>query len=607
MKHSKFITWLSAAFLGISFAAFSPSAAASAESENGFVYSCDTDTKEATITGYEGSASDVKIPDRINGYKVTAIGEKAFSNKRITSVDIPATVRTINNKAFAFCRYMTSADIEGAARIDELAFAGCSSLTDLSFSDDVPYIGVGAFLECTALDSVTIPAGVTVVDQLAFNSCSSLTSLTVLGDTALNANSFRDCISLSEVQLSDDSRTVRRHGFEAFYNCPSLYKVNGADALQYKTDENGIQYPVINPAIKTAVTNHFCRSIKVGFVDDYCTKLCKYIVKTETGYDSEHPETNWMNDGLKARQLHNWLIRHCEFEDSKNGESNSDSENQIASSVFLSYALNVRGNGVGESVCAGYARAYTMLLATAGIESYYIQNDQRGWNIVKIGDKFYHTDVPSDEGGNSGIRYSSFLKSTLRPKSNAKQYILEEHTLLTTYKNDISDIIENCTESYKDENGDGILDYDFDLDGKSFQYDFIDDLNAYQGLLRFAFGSLSSTDQINDRMAEVFGYLCKYNMDFWTYLDYSCPKPQTVRAGGTAEFRVTLFGDDLTYQWQYYNKNSGAWENAPYNGATGATLYVPANSTTDKMEFKCFVYNKNQNYIYSYPVMLKVV
>ena len=70
---------------------------------------------------------------------------------------------------------------------------------------------------------------------------------------------------------------------------------------------------------------------------------------------------------------------------------------------------------------------------------------------------------------------------------------------------------------------------------------------------------------------------------------------------------MTLFGDDLTYQWQYYNKNSGAWENAPYNGATGATLYVPANSTTDKMEFKCFVYNKNQNYIYSYPVMLKVV
>ncbi|EWM53218.1 leucine-rich repeat domain-containing protein [Ruminococcus flavefaciens] len=568
MKHSKFITWLSAALLGISSAAFSSGMTAKAAEkytctkDKTLFYYYNTETHEARIDRYKGSETELTIPSNIDGYTVTSIGPSAFSGSAVTKVSIPDTVTIICGSAF----------------------------------------------KNSSLTSVTIPASVTKVLQDAFSGCTSLTSLTVLGATELQARSFKDCKELSEVQLSDDSRTSRSYKNEAFDNCPNLHTVNGVTALNYKTDSNGIKYPFIDPSIETTIRNHFSRSVNVGFVNDYCTDLCEYILRTETSYDPEHPENDWMNDALKARQLHDWLIRHCEYEDGDDGETPNDNENHVASSVFLSYAVNTRGAGVGETVCDGFAKAYTMLLSKAGIESYYIGHDIHVWNLVKIDGKFYHVDVTDDNFKNwtdQKTRYWSFLKKSLN--GGASQINNTDHPLLMVYKNNITNEIENCPEDYPDNNNDGILDYDFDLDGKSFQYDFVDDLNAYQGLLRFAYGSLSSTDQINDRMADVLYNLNKARKGYWDYFNTSAPVSQTVRAGGTAEFRVRLFGDDLTYQWQYYNKNTGAWENAPYNGAKSATLYVPANSTTKDMQFKCFVYNKEKNYIYSYPVTLTLI
>lgn len=566
MKHKKCFTCLSAAFIGLSATAFSSGMTAEAadiytSTDNEFNYYYNTETHEAKIDKYKGTETELTIPSEINGYTVTAIGPGAFRDSPITKVNIPDTVTAIQGSAF----------------------------------------------KGSSLESVTIPANVKKVLADAFSGCTSLTSLTVLGATELQARSFKDCIKLSEVQLSDNSKTYKSFKNEAFDNCPKLNTVNGVTALRYETDSNGIQYPVIDPSIETAIRNHFSRSVNVGFVNEYCTELCEYILKTETSYDPEHPENDWMNDALKARQLHDWLIRHCEYEDEKDGETLNDNENHVASSVFLSYAINTRGTGVGETVCDGFAKAYTMLLSKAGIESYYIGHDIHVWNLVKIDGKFYHVDVTDDNFKNwtdQKTRYWSFLKKSLN--GGASQINNTDHPLLMVYKNNITNEIENCPEDYPDNNNDGILDYDFDLDGKNIQYDFMDDLNAYQGMLQFVFGVGKNTDQINDRMADVLYNLKDAHKGYWNYINTSGPTDQTVQAGDTAAFKVTLFGDDLTYQWQYYNKSNGNWTNATYNGAKSATMYVTANSTTKDMQFRCLVYNKGGYYIYSSPVTLKI-
>ena len=73
------------------------------------VYSLDTDTKVATVTGYDSSnkPTDVVIPNTIEyggDYSVTTIGEGAFAYcTSLTSIDIPNSVTTIGELAFFYC------------------------------------------------------------------------------------------------------------------------------------------------------------------------------------------------------------------------------------------------------------------------------------------------------------------------------------------------------------------------------------------------------------------------------------------------------------------------------------------------------------------------
>ena len=73
------------------------------------VYSLDTDTKVATVTGYYSSnePTDVVIPNTIEyggNYSVTTIREWAFNYcTSLASVNIPNSVTTIGGAAFASC------------------------------------------------------------------------------------------------------------------------------------------------------------------------------------------------------------------------------------------------------------------------------------------------------------------------------------------------------------------------------------------------------------------------------------------------------------------------------------------------------------------------
>ena len=61
----------------------------------------DNDDDSITITGYFGSATDLIIPDTINGKPVTGIGERVFfAKENLESVTIPANITIINMSAF---------------------------------------------------------------------------------------------------------------------------------------------------------------------------------------------------------------------------------------------------------------------------------------------------------------------------------------------------------------------------------------------------------------------------------------------------------------------------------------------------------------------------
>ncbi|MCG8882225.1 leucine-rich repeat protein [Tenacibaculum finnmarkense] len=135
-----------------------------------------TDPKTVEITGYSGSENKIEIPATSNGYSVTSIGEKAFFQKNLTSVTIPANVTSIGRSAF-YDNQLTSVSIPNSVTsIGDYVFYG-NKLTSVTIPASVTSIGEGAF-GYTRLISVTIPASVTSIGSYAFAGNTNLTAVT---------------------------------------------------------------------------------------------------------------------------------------------------------------------------------------------------------------------------------------------------------------------------------------------------------------------------------------------------------------------------------------------------------------------------------------------
>lgn len=152
----KLLTVLSVLLTAALLAGMLPCACITAEAETSgdYVYEV-LDDGTVSITGYNGDAEEVAIPSEIDGKKVTALGEGAFSYcTSLKSVTIPDSVTAIGNNAFYGCTSLTSLTIpHSVTEIWSSAFWGCTQLTSIIIPDSVTEIGEGAFEYC---DSLTI-------------------------------------------------------------------------------------------------------------------------------------------------------------------------------------------------------------------------------------------------------------------------------------------------------------------------------------------------------------------------------------------------------------------------------------------------------------------
>jgi hypothetical protein len=118
------------------------------------------------IDGYTGTATDIRIPERINNLPVVEIWQDVFSMSMpgrilITSVVIPNTVTKIGNGAFSRQRNLTSVTLPSSLiEIGANAFRE-TAITSISLPASIRTIGVNAFNGCTALTTVSIPSSVT--------------------------------------------------------------------------------------------------------------------------------------------------------------------------------------------------------------------------------------------------------------------------------------------------------------------------------------------------------------------------------------------------------------------------------------------------------------
>ena len=148
------------------------------------------------------NVTKVVIPETVNGKRVTAIGDSAFTwCDSLTSITLPNSIKSIGESAFYHCERLSSITIpNGVTSIGDTAFNYCKNLTSITIPNSVTYVGHGAFSGCEKLTSVTLPDSVTFIGNSAFASCFNLKSITIpTGVTTIDYYTFSFCRELKDI------------------------------------------------------------------------------------------------------------------------------------------------------------------------------------------------------------------------------------------------------------------------------------------------------------------------------------------------------------------------------------------------------------------------
>ncbi len=166
------------------------------------------------------------------GNSVQSIGDYAFSScDNLQSITIPDSVKSIGSSAFSHCTSLQSITIgNGVQSIGDDAFSYCNSLQSIEISDSVQSIGYGAFSYCNSLQSVTIGNGVQSIGDYAFTCCYNLQSVTIgNGVQSIGEEVFYNCSSLQSIEIPDSVQSI---GDYAFFSCDNLQSVTIGNSVQ---------------------------------------------------------------------------------------------------------------------------------------------------------------------------------------------------------------------------------------------------------------------------------------------------------------------------------------------------------------------------------------
>ena len=145
----------------------------------------------------------IKIPSG-----VTRIGSGTFSGSGLTSVTIPSSVKSIGGEAFSGTGLTSLVIPSSVTSIGGNAFSECSALRSLSLPAGLKTIPTEMCLACSSLTSVTIPSGVTSIGEMAFAEC-GLTSVTIPNSvTSVGESAFWSDTKLKSIVLSNNMKAI---------------------------------------------------------------------------------------------------------------------------------------------------------------------------------------------------------------------------------------------------------------------------------------------------------------------------------------------------------------------------------------------------------------
>lgn len=212
-----------------------------------FAYTADGG--EVTITEYIGESEHVLIPDTIDGLPVTALADKAFYEKHVTTVVVPDSVTQIGDLCFSGDNYLVSLKLpDGLAELPYGALESCFRLSDFDLPQGLKKISASALQFNQYLTHLDLPGGLREIEPLNFIGLFGLESLTltdeneafVLDETnglLMTADGtrllrcFSDIVPQTEITLPDGVKTIDPFAFHYDYDVRKIILPEGVETI----------------------------------------------------------------------------------------------------------------------------------------------------------------------------------------------------------------------------------------------------------------------------------------------------------------------------------------------------------------------------------------
>ena len=175
----------------------------------------------------------------------TGIAGGVFKDfKKLSKVEVPASVLYISDEAFMNCPELSNVSIPNSVqKMGERVFAKDTRLTEIELPDQISKIGAGIFAGCTKLAKVNIPSNVVTLPESAFEGCSSLVTADIPETVyVIEKLAYNNCTKLSKVIVNNSNCTIT-DAPQTFSNkdedyTGTIYGANGSTAQKYAETYN---------------------------------------------------------------------------------------------------------------------------------------------------------------------------------------------------------------------------------------------------------------------------------------------------------------------------------------------------------------------------------
>lgn len=164
----------------------------------------------------------------INGtYTLTKCSTSAIVD-RVPEMRNGYSVTAIADYAFINCTAISSLTIpDTVTSIGASAFTGCTSLKEISLSNRITTIPNGLFMGCSLLESIDIPDSVNTIESYAFYNCSALKDIELPESlSTIEPMAFAECSSIENINTNNTENFVFENGILYNNSKTNIYRAS---------------------------------------------------------------------------------------------------------------------------------------------------------------------------------------------------------------------------------------------------------------------------------------------------------------------------------------------------------------------------------------------